>query len=415
LKEEFDGKPEDTLQHIKAFNHHCKETGVVEDFKFIAEEYLPPSTVDLTDPAQQKAWLADPDRFTYGNILIDSSSTTIEKMQQARDNIRNALLKFSSPPDPIKMPLASKQLVSFQNREWIYTLLMTVWTSSMKAIMQRYEEVHDQDGVVLWFCFLKHFAGTTTENLIKAYSHLTETKIQLSRFDNNVLQFTNFVRGPICHLIKAKETPTFQHLLHVFHSTMDVPNAEFKAFVINLYTDYQKGGPTKSLSMLDLLDQFDTEYTRINNLGRWGSKENLQILALTASLQTLQSQFSSLQNCYIALTASKDTHITPALTPTSTKLNKPPPHKDNEPEVQEFEGRTWKWCDKCFGGVWNRTHITSEHQKGKGRSKHHQTPPDATPPPSSIVPSPQANLAEMPSPTSQANIANNASFELDFM
>jgi hypothetical protein len=78
------------------------------------------------------------------------------------------------------MPLASKQLVSYQNREWIYTLLMTLWTSNMKAIMQCYEELHDQDGVVLWFCFLTHFAGTTTENLIEAYSHLTETKIQLS-------------------------------------------------------------------------------------------------------------------------------------------------------------------------------------------------------------------------------------------
>jgi hypothetical protein len=101
-------------------------------------------------------------------------------VQQARDTVHNALSKFSSPPDPIKMPLASKQLVSYQNREWIYTLLMTLWTSNMKAIMQCYEELHDQDGVVLWFCFLTHFAGTTTENLIEAYSHLTETKIQLS-------------------------------------------------------------------------------------------------------------------------------------------------------------------------------------------------------------------------------------------
>jgi hypothetical protein len=58
---------------------------------------------------------------------------------------------------------------------------------------------------------------------------------------------------------------------------------------------------------LDLLDQLDTEYTRINNLGRWTRKEDLQILALTTSLQTLQNQFSSLHGCYMALIASKDT------------------------------------------------------------------------------------------------------------
>jgi hypothetical protein len=245
-------KPKDVLQHIKAFNHRCKEAGVVEDFKFIEEEHLPPSTVDLTDPAQQKAWLTDPTRFTYGNILLDSSTTTIEKMQQARDTIRTALNKFSSPPDPVKMPLASKQLVSFQNREWIYTLLMTVWSSNMKAIMQRYEEIHDQDSIILWFCFLTHFSGTTTINLIEAYSHLSETKIQLSLLNNNVLQFTNFVRGPIRRLIKAKETPTFHYFLHVFHGTMDTPNAEFKAFVIRLYTDYRQGGPTNLTSLINL-------------------------------------------------------------------------------------------------------------------------------------------------------------------
>jgi hypothetical protein len=334
-------------------------------------------------------------------------------VQQARDTVRNALSKFSSPPNSVKMPLASKQLVSFQNREWIYTLLMTVWTSNMKAIMQPYEELHDQDGIVLWFCFLTHFAGTTTENLIEAYSHLTETKIQLSKFNNNVLQFTNFIRGPIRHLLKAKESPTFQHFLHVFHGAMDAPNEEFKAFIINLYTDYHKGGPTKSLAMLDLLDLLDKEYTRINNLGHWQRKDDSQILALTASLQALQGQFSSLQHRYTALVASKNTPPppTPNLT---TKLNKPPPCQADEPEVIEFEGCTWKWCKQCFGGVWNCTHITSEHQRGKGRSKQCRTPSETLPPPSTTTPPPQANLAEaLPPP--QANIANDSGFTLDFL
>jgi hypothetical protein len=224
FKEEFDGKPEDVIQHIALFTHCCEESGVIEDFKFIKEEHLPPSTVDLSIPAQRTAWLSDPDRFTYGNILIDSSNATIEKMQQARDTIRQALQKFSSPPDPVKMPLASKQLVSFQNRQWIYTLLQTIWTPNMKTIMLHYQELHDQDGVVLWFCFLKHFAGTTTENLIEAYSQLTASKLQLANFNGNVLQFTNSIRTPIRRLIKAKETPTFQHFLYVFHGAMDAPN-----------------------------------------------------------------------------------------------------------------------------------------------------------------------------------------------
>ncbi len=229
-----------------------------------------------------------------------------------------------------------------------------------------YQELHDQDGVVLWFCFLTHFAGTTTENLIIAYSQLSDTKLQIANFQNNVLKFTNAIRTLIHTLLKAKEEPTFQHFLYVFHGAMDAPNEEFRAFIIDLYTDYRKGGPTKQLSMLDLLDKLDTEYNRINNLGRWVRKEDPQILTLTASLQTLQGQFSSLQGRYQALIASKDTSSsTPMPTPTPPpKINKPPPKKEGEPEIIEFENRTWKWCDKCFGGCWNRTHITEEHQPG---------------------------------------------------
>jgi hypothetical protein len=70
------------------------------------------------------------------------------------------------------MPLASNQLVFFQNCQWIYVILQTVWTSSMKVIMSRFHELHDQDGVILWFCFLQHFAGTTHKNLVQAYSQL---------------------------------------------------------------------------------------------------------------------------------------------------------------------------------------------------------------------------------------------------
>jgi hypothetical protein len=66
------------------------------------------------------------------------------------------------------MPLASKHLVSFQNRQWMYVLLMNVWTAAMKTIMLCYH----QDGIVLGFCFLQHFASTPIENF-----HLSEMKL----------------------------------------------------------------------------------------------------------------------------------------------------------------------------------------------------------------------------------------------
>jgi hypothetical protein len=106
--EEFDAKSEDVLQHIACFTQCCEETGP------------PPSDFNMTDPIEKAAWL------------------------------RSILKKILSLPDPKTMPLASKQLVSFQNRQWIYVLLMSVWSAAMKTIMLHYQELHDKDGVVLW-------------------------------------------------------------------------------------------------------------------------------------------------------------------------------------------------------------------------------------------------------------------------
>jgi hypothetical protein len=157
----------------------------------------------MDNPKDRIAWLSESCRFTYGNLLIDSIVATIKKLQASSVAIRDSLMKFMTPPDPVKMPLASKQLVSFQNRQWIYVLLQTTYTASMKAFMSKYQEIHDNDGIILWFCFLQHVAGTTTKNLIEAYSQLSETKLRLSNFNNNILAFTNAIRTPIYHLIKA--------------------------------------------------------------------------------------------------------------------------------------------------------------------------------------------------------------------
>ncbi len=64
FKEEFDGKSDDVLQHIAIFTHRCEESRVIEDFRFIDEEHLPPSDIDMSDPKQWTSWLSDLHRFT---------------------------------------------------------------------------------------------------------------------------------------------------------------------------------------------------------------------------------------------------------------------------------------------------------------------------------------------------------------
>jgi hypothetical protein len=100
-----------------------------------------------------------------------------------------------------------------------------------------YQELHDKDGIILCYCFLQCFAGATIENLIKAYSQLSETNLQLHLFQDNILKFTKAVR----------EAPNFLNFLTVFHTCMDASNEEFYTYVMTLYSNYQAGGPTKIL------------------------------------------------------------------------------------------------------------------------------------------------------------------------
>jgi hypothetical protein len=116
---------------------------------------------------------------------------------------------------------------------------MTFWTSAMKTIMLGYQELHDNDGIALWYCFLQHFAGTIIENLIEAYYQLSESKLHLHLFQDNILKFTNAVRAPIRHILKANEQPSFQHFLTIFHSCLDASNEEFFSYVMTLYSGYE--------------------------------------------------------------------------------------------------------------------------------------------------------------------------------
>jgi len=81
----------------------------------------------------------------------------------------------------------------------------------------------------------------------------------------------------------------------------------------------------------------------------------------------------------------------------------------------EFEGRTWQWCDDCFGGSWNWTHVTAEHKPRKGCSKNKRSTPNSyeqqPPPPKPSAPTPPPNSSS----TNEANLAIGSDYVMDFV
>jgi len=168
----------------------------------------------------------------------------------------------------------------------------------MLSLMSKYLENHDGDGVVLFYCFLKHFTGATKGNIIAAYAELTEAKVQLHLFNNNVSAFTNAVRIPTCKLVNCQKQPTFQHMLNVYDGVMVCPNAEFSNYIHNLYREYRSDSLAASWSMFQLLDTLDQEYERLQALNHWEPRQlakNPEILALTAELSSLKAYVAKLQ------------------------------------------------------------------------------------------------------------------------
>jgi hypothetical protein len=74
--------------------------------------------------------------------------------------------------------------------------------------MPKYQELHDNDGVILWYCFLTHFSGTITENLIETCYQLSDIKFHLSNFQNNILSLTNAIHISTRRLLEGNEIPS---------------------------------------------------------------------------------------------------------------------------------------------------------------------------------------------------------------
>ena len=194
----------------------------------------------------------------------------------------------------------AEHLVSYQNRQWLYNLFMNSWSASMTSTMDKFLESYNGDVAALLYCFMLHFTGASTENIIQVNQQLTETKIQLSIYKNDVSAFTNAVHVPTCQLANFNQQATFQHHLNVYHAIIECPNEEFRSYATILYQEYHSGGRASKWTMFELLDELDKEYVRIKSLNLWEiGGQGSEILALTAhftaQISELKKIFSKIQ------------------------------------------------------------------------------------------------------------------------
>jgi hypothetical protein len=114
----------------------------------------------------------------------------------------------------------------------------------MKTIMQKYYEVHENDGVILYFCFLQQFAGTNAKKSLTLIPSSPYPRQNYPLTMGTSTNFTNAVRAPIRHHLKAKENLSAHHYLYIFHGCLDAPNKELQNFIFQKEACFHHGGPS---------------------------------------------------------------------------------------------------------------------------------------------------------------------------
>jgi hypothetical protein len=368
LQTVYDGKIENLNLHIQDFTRRIRNTGLYQEFIIKTQENPRPADIAAN------AWTLDhPLRWQTVNFLENFNGVTIAALLQEKDRIDDTLEMLVETPQTVEDEGAA-ELAAKQHRTWIAELLRNSWTSQVASELSAFDEETQNDGVLLFYVFLRENVGFTNEAIIAAEQHLTKEKLALENFQFDIFKFTTHVRTYIRQIIGAGQQPSKQHFILVFSALKEAEESEFNLIIMKLYQEWRTGaGEGSRLTMLQLLAKADSEYKRLLQLGQWTTKSK------SSELLGLQSKFDVLHNQFRALLADHSKLKSQQLAP-PPKTGKPTePPKPEENEMRVVNGVTYYYCSHCWATRrWNRTHKTADHKRGIGKNKG-KTPDDVQP------------------------------------
>jgi hypothetical protein len=339
LTELFDGEPGNVRRFKSDFADRMKNVGLKAEFDVIVSENPRPDAISEAD------WQTDPNRFVVQNLLDTHAGITLAQVKAARDVVRRTVAALDRVPtarDPAAPHYASKQ-----HRSWIAEFIKNSITSTVRSTLDAYEEDHDGDGVVLFFCFLQEFAGATREALVLAEEALHPMKLRLSNFNQDVKAFTSYCRLHLRNITGSGGQISHTHWIRIQEALEEAFTEKFRLQIMEWSKNWRKqSGEGHDWSMMQFLAKVDLEYTRLVNLNQWKTNDpNSTIVALRAEISDLK----------VALQATKPPPMSgqPKQKPTWVP-------KDGQPLEVFHNNKNWKYCGRCKR--WNQTHTTLEHK-----------------------------------------------------
>jgi len=382
LSELFNGDPGHVRRFKSDFCERMKNVGLKAEFDVIIQENPRPDNVTADN------WQNDPNRFVVQNILDSYAGVTLPQVKATRDAICQTVAALDRVPTA--RDRAAPHYASKQHRSWIAEFIKNSISSTVRSTLDAYEEDHDGDGVVLYYCFLQEFSGATREALVLAEEALHPLKLSLSNFNQDVKAFTAYCRLHLRNITGSGGQISHTHWIRIQEALEEAFTEKFRLQMIEWSKNWQKqSGEGHDWTMMQFLAKVDLEYTRLVNLNQWKTNDpSSTIIALRAEISDLK----------IALQAAKQPN--PSGQPTGQPKQKPTwVPKDGQPLEVHHNGRTWKYCGRCKR--WNQTHTTPEHKP--------KSQPMPTTSGNGSNGGPSANAATVPAPQPTPGISSDPS------
>jgi hypothetical protein len=388
----FDGEPSSVHRFKTDFIDRMKNIGLKAEFNVRVGENPRPIAI------AEDAWQVDPNRFVVQNLLDTYAGITLAQVESTCDEIRRIVAALDRVPtarDPAAVPFASKQ-----HRSWIAEFIKNSITSNVRSTLEAYEEDHDGDGVVLFFCFLQEYSGATREALVLAEEALHPLNLSLSNFNQDIKAFTNYCRLHLHNIIGSGGQISHTHWIRIQESLEEAYTEKFRLQMMDWSKNWRKQtGEGHDWAMMQYLAKVDPEYSRLLNLNQWKTNDpNSTIVALRAKIADLK----------VALQATKP------LPPSGQQKQKPTwVPKEGQPLEVTHNNKLWKYCGRCKR--LNLTHTTPEHKPKSSDSKSAEA--------SAVKVGPAANLASggpssgdlsQPPPAPEPSTGQGSFLNLDF-
>jgi hypothetical protein len=302
----------------------------------------------------------------------------VERAVDDRDWMNERLSRLTVVPTDDK-DKGSRNYLEQQHCMWIAELIYTSVNDDVRERLATHEEMHQNDGAVMWEIFMTEYGSAPQDALVVAEIMLRVKQLHLSEHSNDITQMTAYMRTQVRRILNSGNPVASHHFIKLFEHLIVVKQPEFACIIVTLYNEWRtRLGKGHKLGIMRLLNKIDADVRRINKNGTdLVSGEYSIVLAMKAQISDLKKQIivnlsktTTLEEQNFAFAAAQNRGESQNRNFNRNKGRNngganckfPNWPKKEDKRACVIDGDSYMYCGECPNNRrWNKTHITDKH------------------------------------------------------